>query len=44
MIETELESNVSFRALKNVLSTISHDLGKEIADESESQLTLRFTQ
>lgn len=42
MIETELESNVSFRELKNMLATMSHDLGKEIADVSELQLTLRF--
>lgn len=40
----QLESNVSLRELKNMLSSISCDLGKEMADVSEWQLTLRFMQ
>lgn len=44
MIETELTSIVSFNELNNMLSRISHNLGKENADLSESQLMLLFTQ
>lgn len=45
MIETTRKyGNVSFREPKNTLSSISRDLGKELAGVSESQLMLMFTQ